>query len=61
MRRQGLARTFPKGRFDGVRTYVADHTIGNNQKTRNTICQNLDHGTIVSGTVRTVVCSAGAS
>jgi hypothetical protein len=51
MRRQGLARTFPKGRFDGVRTYVADHTIGNNQKTRNKICQNLDHGTIVSGTV----------
>ena len=28
IQRQGLTRTCPLGRFDGVCTYVADHTLG---------------------------------
>ncbi len=31
-RRQGLARTFPKRRFDRACTYVADHTTGETTK-----------------------------
>lgn len=46
----GTGTHFPQGQGRHIRRYP--HNWKKYGETRNTICQNLDHGTVVSGAVR---------